>query len=79
MTRSEILQKITEILSDVLDEPDLKLTEASVSDDVPDWDSINHVKLIIGLENDLKIRFEPEEITGLATVGDLIDLIQKKL
>jgi acyl carrier protein len=79
MTRADILQKITETLAVVTDDPDLKLTEATTAEDVAEWDSVNHVKLIVALENDLHIRFEPDEITEMANVGALIDLIEQKL
>ena len=48
-------------------------------DQVTDWDSINHVKLLIALESDLGFRFETDEVGGLHNVGELIDLIQKKV
>jgi acyl carrier protein len=79
MTRQELLEKITAALSDIVDDPALKLTEETTAEDVADWDSVNHVKLIIALEGELKIRFEPDEISGLENVGGMIDLIQKKL
>ena len=79
MTRSQLLTTIRTILADILDNPDLELTEATTADDVEDWDSINHVKLLIALEKELNIRFASEEIQGLSNVGALIDLLEKKL
>jgi len=79
MTRVEILGKIRDVLSDVVDDPSLQLSEATIADDVPDWDSINHVKLLIGLESDLGFRFETQEVSGLKNVGELIDVVQRKL
>ena len=63
MTRAETLQKITATLSDIVDDPALALTEESTAEDVAEWDSVNHVKLMIALESALHIRFEPDEIT----------------
>lgn len=79
MDRSEILTKITETLADIIDEPDLVLTEESIADEVEEWDSLNHVKLMIELENELGIRFETSEISSPENVGALIDLIQQKI
>lgn len=79
MTRAEILSKITEVLSDVLDNDNLKLTENTTADSVEDWDSINHVKLLIGLEKELGIQFETDEVNSVANVGGLIDVIEAKL
>lgn len=79
MTRAELLTKIRDMLADIVDEPDLTITESTVAEDVAEWDSVNHVKLIIALEADLKVRFEPDEISSPQDVGGLIDLIEQKI
>lgn len=79
MTRAELLTKIRDILADVLDNEHLALTEASTAEDVEDWDSINQVKLLIGLENELGFRFETDEVEGIENVGALIDVLERKL
>ena len=79
MTRSEILKRIRDNLAIAVDDPALQISEATTSDDVEEWDSVNHMKLIIALENELGIRFEPDEITSLADVKGLVDLIEQKL
>lgn len=79
MTRADLLSKIRDNLADIVDDDALQLTEATTADEVAEWDSINHVKLLIALESDLKFRFDTTEVGGLRNVGELIDLIQKKL
>jgi acyl carrier protein len=78
-TRQEILDKIRGVLAEVLDNQSLQLTEGTIADQVEDWDSINQVKLLIGLEDEMHIRFAASEIEGLKNVGALIDLIERKL
>jgi acyl carrier protein len=79
VTRTAVLSKITEILAELLDNPELQLTEESTADSVEDWDSVNHVKLLIALESDLGIQFATDEVNGVQNVGALIDVIQNKL
>jgi len=79
MKRSEILERIRSTLSEIVDDPGLKLTEATTAKDVREWDSVNHVKLVIALEGQLGFRLDTDEISGPENVGELIDLIQKKL
>jgi acyl carrier protein len=79
MTRSEILGSIRDILAELVDQDTLQLSEQTTADEVAEWDSINHVKLLIALESELSIRFETDEVGGLKSVGGLIDLIQRKL
>ena len=78
-SREELLAKIRATLADLLDNKDLQISESTAADEVDDWDSINHVRLLIELERDLGFRFAADEAGGLKNVGDLIDLIQKKL
>jgi acyl carrier protein len=77
-SREELLTAIRDILADLLDNDSLHLTETTVAEDVEDWDSINHVKLLIALESRMGFRFSANEVEGLKNVGQLIDLIQRK-
>lgn len=79
MTRDEIRAEVQTLLRDILDEDDLVLADDMVASDVADWDSTNHVRLIVALEEELGIRFETEEITAPESVGQLVDLVASKL
>lgn len=79
MSRQAILDKIAVVLGEIVGEDDLALTEATTADEVPDWDSINHVKLLITLEDELGFRFETSETSSLDNVGQLVDLVERKL
>jgi acyl carrier protein len=46
---------------------------------VPEWDSFNHINLIVAIESRFKIKFQTAELEQLHTVGHLADLIAKKL
>ncbi len=79
MTRDDLLKLIRDILADLTDQDDLVITEATVADDVTDWDSINHVRLLLGLESELGIHFETDQVSGADNVGALMDLILARL
>lgn len=79
MTRDEIYSKLTLILRDVFDDDDLAPTDATTSDDVAEWDSTNHVRMMVAVEAKFGIRFETDEITKPENVGELVDMIQSKL
>ena len=46
---------------------------------VPGWDSLNHVNVILAVEKHYNIRFKNLEILRLKNVGDLQKLINSKL
>jgi acyl carrier protein len=79
LTRPQILQKLTEIVQDELDEDSLSLTEQMRASDVGGWDSVAHVRIVVGVEQAFNVRFSTERITKLKKVGDLVDLIQQSL
>jgi acyl carrier protein len=79
MDRDALRTKLQDILRDVVDDDSLVITDETVADDVVDWDSTNHVRLIVALEEELHIRFETHEITAPESVGELLDLIRSKL
>ena len=79
MDRDTIRAKVQQILRDVLDNDSVVLSDDTVAEDVVDWDSTNHVRLIVGIEEDMHVRFESDEITRPESVGELVDLIAAKL
>lgn len=74
-----IQQRLTAIFQSVFDEPDLRLTRAMTAHDVPAWDSLSHITLIVAVEREFRIRFTTAEVASLMNVGDLADQILKKL
>ncbi len=78
MTRTEILERVSQHLGEVLDLEDVKLTESSTADNFEDWDSVNHVRLLIRIEQDMGFQFNTDEVGIVETVGQLVDLIVAK-
>lgn len=79
MDLAAIRAKVQEILRDVVDDDNVVITDDTVAEDVVDWDSTNHVRLIVAIEEEFHIRFEIDEITKPESVGDLVALIHAKL
>jgi acyl carrier protein len=78
MEKSEMLKKINEIFIDTLDNDDVVLTYETTSNDVDDWDSLNHIQLVVAVEKQFKVRFTSHEILGWKDVGEMIDCILSK-
>jgi len=78
MDKTQALLALTEVFRQVFDQPTLVLTDAMTAADVQNWDSLNHIDLIVAVEKKFKIKFTTREVTGLKTVGDLAELTAKK-
>jgi acyl carrier protein len=79
MSRTTIIQELTPIFRDVLDVPDLELQSESSASNVDGWDSLAHVNLVVAIEKRYRVRFALGELQGLKNVGEMADLIQKKV
>jgi len=79
MDRNSVIQDLTPIFQDVLDLPELALAADSSAHNVEGWDSLAHVNLVVAIEKHYKIKFALGELQGLKNVGEMADLIQKKL
>lgn len=79
MTREIIREELESIFRDVLDDVSIFLSDATVAEDIEEWDSINHIQLIVRIEKRFKIRFKAAEIQSWESVGEIIDSITTKL
>jgi acyl carrier protein len=72
------LSRLTEVFRRVFHQPSLALHDALTARDVPGWDSLNHVTLMIEVEREFGLRFSSAEIEALRRVGDLVALVDRK-
>lgn len=71
-------EKLTEVFRDVFDDEDLTPTPEMTADDVEEWDSLSHIRLMLSVEKAFGVRFSTVELGGLKSVGDLVTLIEAK-
>lgn len=72
------LATLTDVFRDVFDDEDIVISRETTAKNIPAWDSVNHVTLMIQIEAKFKLRFNSGEVAGLKNVGELIDLIDRK-
>lgn len=79
MDEPAILAKLTQIFRDTLGNDSIVLTPQTTADDVAEWDSMNHIFLVVEIERAFGIKFQTAEMEELKNVGDLVHLIVAKL
>jgi acyl carrier protein len=47
--------------------------------DIAEWDSLAHQGLILALEEEYNIKLDIDDVLDMETVGDIIEIIEKKL
>ena len=75
----DVLEQLQPIFQEALDQPDLKVARTSNATNTENWDSIAHIDVIEMVEQHFKVRFALGELQDLKEVGDLVNLIVKKL
>ena len=79
MQREQIRDEIQSLLRDIVGEDGLMLTYATQAAEVTWWDSLTHLKLLVGIEEAWGLSFQVDEISAPQNVGELVDMIQGKL
>jgi len=79
MTREDVFNEVQDIFRDIFDEDEMVIEDKTNSDNVEDWDSLNHINLVSAIEKEFNIRFTLEELLTLKDVGAMVDLMLIKL
>lgn len=79
MERTEIMNKLQDIIREAVDNEDVVINDDTKATDVDGWDSLAQVLIVGELQNVLGVKFTSTEINGLANVGELVDAISAKL
>ena len=79
MTHEEVMKKVTEIFRDVFDDDTLVIKDSTNSSDIEDWDSLEHIALVVSMEKEFNLKFDLKEVNKLENVGEMVDLIISKL
>jgi acyl carrier protein len=73
------LEQLTPIFREVFDDDGIVLNRKTTADDIDAWDSLSHMNLIVAVELKFRVKFALGELQSLKNVGDLADLVDKKL
>jgi len=74
----EVLNRLQKVFDEMFLDKVLVTPELTAKD-VPEWDSLLHASLIIAIEQEFRIRFRVGEVEGRKNVGELAELIAKRL
>jgi acyl carrier protein len=79
MPHDEILDRLTSLMRDILDDDALALESGSSARTVPGWDSVANIRLMLGVEEEYGFRFELDEYSEFRNVGDLVSGIRRRI
>ena len=78
MTRAEVYERLNEVFRDVFDDDGITVNDDTTSEDIEYWDSLEHINLIVAVENEFDIEFNMGEVNKMKNVGEMVDIILQR-
>jgi acyl carrier protein len=74
-----IFDQVRGIASDLFSVPADHITAGSSPHNIESWDSIQHLNLVLALEETFSVQLSPAEIEQMKSIGETAKLIETKL
>lgn len=74
MTREEVYERLNRVFREVFDD-DIVLNDSTTADDIEDWDSFEHVNLVVAVENEFSFKIPMGKVITMKNVGEMVDII----
>ena len=75
---SNYIKEFESLFKEILENEDIILTNDTTAQEIDEWDSINHIYLVVEIEKHYKIKFSSSEILQWKNVGEMIDSVKAK-
>ncbi len=79
MTRDEVYDRLNDVFRTVFDDDSITVHDETTSADIEDWDSLEHIDLIVSIEKEFGMKFTMSETTGMKNVGEMVDIILQRV
>ena len=75
MTREEVFERLNKVFQEVFDDETIEVNDDTTSEDIDDWDSFEHINLIVAVEEDFSIKIPMGKVVTMKNVGEMADII----
>ena len=75
---NNINERLNEVFQNVFDDEDITVDRDTTADDIEDWDSLEHIRLIAAGEREFGVKFTMKEVSSMKNVGEMIDIIAER-
>ncbi len=72
MSQERLTGRVLRVVSQVLGVPIESLNARSSSDTVEEWDSLTHMNVVLGLEEEFSVSFTDDQIVSLLSVDAIV-------
>ena len=75
----EIYSRLQSVFAEVFDDDSIVVGPELTADQVDEWDSLSHIRLVISVEQEFGIKFPTTGVMDLKNVGELADLLENEI
>jgi acyl carrier protein len=76
---ASMTERVRGIASDVLEVPVAQIAPESSPQSIETWDSVRHLNLVLALEQEFNLQFDPEEIDQMKDIQHIVDILGSKV
>lgn len=71
--------QLKRIISDILEVSLDNINEDSSPDNIEQWDSLSHIKLVMAIEAEFEVKLSPEDMTDMLSVKLIKIILEQKI
>ncbi len=75
MTREYVYERLNRVFCEVFDDDSIKVCDETTSADIEDWDSFEHINLIVAVEEEFSFKIPMGKVITMKNVGEMVDII----
>jgi acyl carrier protein len=75
----QVFDKVRRLASELFDVPAGDITAESSPAALENWDSVQHLNLVLALEEEFGVKFEPEDMEKMQSIGQAVQVVSSKL
>jgi acyl carrier protein len=72
-------EKVKQVLANIFAVDISSINDDSAPGKIKTWDSLRHMKMVLALEDEFGIEFEPEDISQMLNYKLIISIIKEKV
>ncbi len=74
-----VSERVNGVFRRIFKNENITVNRETTAKDITGWDSITHLHIISGMEEEFNIEITGFEVMNMENVGDLMDLLEEKL
>jgi acyl carrier protein len=71
-------EQVKQVMADILAIDANSIDGSTTKDGTASWDSLNHINLIVALEQEFNVSFEVSEIESMMSFSDILETLERK-